>query len=191
VRTDDAVWHARIITYMAGTEAEREILGRCRGGDGDDRHQIALMAEELSRGTDWSKRELRLRAMTRMLVRRHRARIERVAKALLARTTLSAGRLDKLVGRSVNDVNAAPTLHGAAEAAWDRDQVELASQLGKMRRASARWLEIILLRPPAVGKSTMDVPFPARPLWRSAQSGRQPRRPVPHQARPRCLGRAC
>jgi hypothetical protein len=35
VRTDDAVWHARIITYMAGAEAEREILGRCRGGDGD------------------------------------------------------------------------------------------------------------------------------------------------------------
>jgi hypothetical protein len=104
VRTDDAVWHARIISYMAGAEAEREILGRCRGGDGDDRYQIALMAEELSRGTDWTKREPRLRAMTRMLVRRHRALIERVAKALLARTTLSAGRLDKLVGRGVNDV---------------------------------------------------------------------------------------
>jgi hypothetical protein len=89
---------------MAGAEAEREILGRCRGGDGDDRYQIALMAEELSRGTDWTKLEPRLRAMTRMLVRRHRALIERVAKALLARTTLSASRLDKLVGRSVNDV---------------------------------------------------------------------------------------
>jgi hypothetical protein len=42
--------------------------------------------------------------MTRMLVRRHRERIERVAKALLARTTLSREQLDKLVGRSVNDV---------------------------------------------------------------------------------------
>jgi hypothetical protein len=39
-----------------------------------------------------------------MLVRRHRARIERVAKALLAKTTLSAKQLDKLVGRSVDDV---------------------------------------------------------------------------------------
>ena len=33
---------------------------------------------------DWQKREARLRRMTRMLVRRHRARIERVAEALLA-----------------------------------------------------------------------------------------------------------
>jgi hypothetical protein len=39
-----------------------------------------------------------------MLVRRHRARIERVAEALLARMTLSAKQLDKLVGRSVDDV---------------------------------------------------------------------------------------
>jgi hypothetical protein len=62
------------------------------------------MAEELNPSTNWGKLEPRLRAMTRMLVRRHRARIERVAKALLARTTLSARALDKLVGRSVDDV---------------------------------------------------------------------------------------
>jgi hypothetical protein len=36
--------------------------------------------------------------MTRMLVRRHRARIERVAKALLDKTTLTAKQIDKLVG---------------------------------------------------------------------------------------------
>jgi hypothetical protein len=42
--------------------------------------------------------------MTRMLVRRHRARIEHVAEALLAKTTLSAADLDRLVGRSVADV---------------------------------------------------------------------------------------
>jgi hypothetical protein len=42
--------------------------------------------------------------MARMLVRRHRERIERVAKALLAETTLSAEKLDALVGRSVADV---------------------------------------------------------------------------------------
>jgi hypothetical protein len=34
-----------------------------------------------------------------MLVRRHKARIERVAKALLAKTPLSAEALDKLVGK--------------------------------------------------------------------------------------------
>jgi hypothetical protein len=43
--------------------------------------------------------------MTRMLVRRHRTRIERVAKALLAHKTLSAEYLDRLVGRSVDGVN--------------------------------------------------------------------------------------
>ena len=42
--------------------------------------------------------------MTRMLVRRHKKRIERVAKALLARTTVSAKALDKMVGRSIDDV---------------------------------------------------------------------------------------
>lgn len=107
----DAVYHARIMTYMAGAEAELILLGSGGIGDGDDRHQIVLMAEELHRDTDWNKLEPRLRAMTRMLVRRHRARVERVAKALLARTTVSAKALDKLVGRSVDDVKMnAPSL---------------------------------------------------------------------------------
>lgn len=100
----DAHLHARIITYMAGAEAEKILLGSGGVGDSDDRKQIALMAEELHRDTDWEKLEPRLRAMTRMLVRRHKDRIERVAKALLARTTLSRKALDKMVGRSVDDV---------------------------------------------------------------------------------------
>jgi ATP-dependent Zn protease len=37
--------------------------------------------------------------MTRMLVRRHRARIERVAEALLAKTKLSAKQVDKVLRR--------------------------------------------------------------------------------------------
>jgi ATP-dependent Zn protease len=100
----NAVWYARIITYMAGAEAEKELLGSTVIGDGDDRDQIALMAEELPGGADWGKLEPRLRAMARMLVRRHQKRIELVARALLAKTTLSAKALDKLVGRSVDDV---------------------------------------------------------------------------------------
>jgi ATP-dependent Zn protease len=100
----DAVHHARIMTYMAGAEAEQVLLGSGGVGDGDDRYQIALMAEELHRDTDWNKLEPRLRAMTRMLVRRHKVRVERVAKALLARTTVSAKALDKMIGRSVDDV---------------------------------------------------------------------------------------
>jgi ATP-dependent Zn protease len=101
----EAVWHARIMTYMAGADAAGEILGITVHGDADDRRQITFMAEELPRGEAfWERLEPRFRAMTRMLVRRHRAHIERVAEALLARKTLSAKQLDKLVGRSVDDV---------------------------------------------------------------------------------------
>jgi ATP-dependent Zn protease len=105
VRDDrDAVWHARIITFMAGAEAELELFGRNRFGDGDDRYQIELMAEEIETGRDWVKREARLRALTRVLVRRHRGLIERVSTALMERKTLSRGELDNLMGRSVDDV---------------------------------------------------------------------------------------
>jgi ATP-dependent Zn protease len=108
VRDENAVWHARIMAVMAGHETEMELLGRSVGADGHDRRQIELMASEVS---DWDKVEPRLRAMTRMLVRRHKARIERLAKALLARTSLSGEEADQLVGRSVNDVVAnAPIL---------------------------------------------------------------------------------
>jgi hypothetical protein len=99
----DAVWHARIIAFMAGVEAEIVLLGSTMGGDGYDRYQIELMAEELN-CRDWSKLEQRLRVMTRMLLRRHEIRVERVANALLRKTTLNGKQLDRLVGRSVNDV---------------------------------------------------------------------------------------
>jgi hypothetical protein len=100
----DAVWHARIMSMMAGAEAEAELLGLTPLGDDYDRREIERMAEELTPG-NWHKLEPRLRAMTRMLVRRHRARIERLAKALLAQTTLSAKQVvDALVGRSVDDI---------------------------------------------------------------------------------------
>jgi ATP-dependent Zn protease len=102
VREPVAVWHARIITFMAGAEAVAVLLGSVSLGDGEDRYQIATMAEELYEV--WDRIEPRLRAMTRMLVRRHRALIERVAEALIDRTTLSRDELDKLVGRSVDDV---------------------------------------------------------------------------------------
>ena len=107
LREPDVVWHARIIVYMAAAEAELELLRRPPHliGDSNDRYQIELMAEELSCWSPpWERLEPRLRAMTRMLVRRHRRLIMRVAKALLERTSLTGGELDRLVGRSVNDV---------------------------------------------------------------------------------------
>jgi hypothetical protein len=81
------------------------LLGVTYGGDGDDRYQIELMAEQLDCDpSQWVSREARLRAMTRMLIRRHRDRIERVADALLVKRKLSAKQIDKLAGRSINDL---------------------------------------------------------------------------------------
>jgi hypothetical protein len=62
------------------------------------------MAAELCDLLTWERLEPRLRRMNRMLARRHRGRIVRVARALLSRTSLSARELDRLAGRSVNDV---------------------------------------------------------------------------------------
>jgi ATP-dependent Zn protease len=102
-RSNGAVYRARIITYMAGAEAEVALLGATNGGDGSDRHQINLMVECLDR-CDLDM----LRRMTRTLVCRHRRRIDRVATALLKRKTLTRKQIDKLAGRSVADL---PDLH--------------------------------------------------------------------------------
>ena len=61
------------------------------------------MAEHLRQSPPWERLEPRLRAMTRMLVRRHRRLITGVAKARLEQT-LTGGELDRLIGRSVGDV---------------------------------------------------------------------------------------
>jgi hypothetical protein len=105
VRQTRSAWVARTIQSMAGAEAEIEFLGTKLEdiGDGDDRYQITLMLDEVA-PADLERHEARLRKMTRMLVRRHRVRIERVAQALLAKTTLASEELDRLVGRSVADV---------------------------------------------------------------------------------------
>jgi hypothetical protein len=66
VRALDAVWIARIVTYMAGTEAVAECLGAMEHGDHDDRLQIAPTMEELA-PADEQRCEVRLRRMTRML----------------------------------------------------------------------------------------------------------------------------
>jgi ATP-dependent Zn protease len=100
----DAALHARIITYMAGAEAETILTKREAWGDGDDRYRIELMAGELSGPAPWQRLEPRLRAMTRTLVRRHWKLIRRVARALLAKETLTGREIDRLIGRSVNDV---------------------------------------------------------------------------------------
>jgi hypothetical protein len=103
VREPDAAWHGRIIAVMAGAQTEAVLLGRKSLGDDDDRYWIERMAEELRYSPPWQRLEPRPRAMTRTLVRRHRALIERTARALLKNTSLGA-KLGKLIGRSVADV---------------------------------------------------------------------------------------
>ena len=105
VRSANAKFHASIIADMAGREAEVEILGARRSGRGTDsrdrRHIISIARGCLALGpAQWPRIEARFRAMTRMLIRRHRDRIERVADALLVDGTLSGEQIDKLVGRS-------------------------------------------------------------------------------------------
>jgi hypothetical protein len=97
-RDHNAVIRAWIISVMAGAETEAALLGRVALGDGGDRKQIGLMMEENISDADWDRVEARLRRMTRTLIWEHEALIERVAKALLARTSLSGKMVDKLVG---------------------------------------------------------------------------------------------
>jgi hypothetical protein len=89
-----SILHARIMTFQAGAEAAKEITAATDLGDGDDRRQIAQMAEKL--GCD-DAGEQRLRRFTRHLVRRHRPTIERVAHALRKRRTLTERQIDRLV----------------------------------------------------------------------------------------------
>jgi hypothetical protein len=124
---------------MAGAEAEREIVGLESRGD-DDRYQIALMMDSELASPDSPEGvriEARLRKMARMLVRRHRERIERVAMALCEHKTLSSPQLDQLIGRSVNDVrvNAPFLLAQHREEAKRRRRNERRRALRAERRA--------------------------------------------------------
>jgi hypothetical protein len=101
-----SVFRSRIMASMAGAEAEIVCIGRCAGGDLDDRYQIALMFEQfavpgstISGDAAEEAYEARLRSRTTALVRRHRAKIERLAELLQVRRTVSAAEVDKLLSR--------------------------------------------------------------------------------------------
>jgi len=98
-RDPSSVFLARTISLMAGVESEEMILGQNQGGDNDDRYQILLTADsELNiPNGDWERYEVRIRAQTRRLIRRHRLRIERVAQALLERGTLEADEIEAII----------------------------------------------------------------------------------------------
>ena len=92
----DAIMLGRIVTFMAGAEAEAEFFGSCAGGDGDDRRQIDMILDDLlSPGADAPRYAARLRRHARVIVHRHRDKIKRVAALLLERSTLSAKDIDR------------------------------------------------------------------------------------------------
>lgn len=90
----------RILAYMAGAEAEIEILGNCHGGDGDDRLWISRMLEDIPSQRTLVQLEDRLRRHTRALVRRHRGAIERLADQIEQSRSLSSTKLMAYIAAS-------------------------------------------------------------------------------------------
>ena len=99
LRNARSAFRGTILARMAGAEAENVILGVCQGGDGRDRHEIEMLAESDAEIPEeaWARYEPRMRRQTRRLIRKHRAKIERVAAALLERGELSADEIDALM----------------------------------------------------------------------------------------------
>ena len=92
-----SVLSGRVMTFMAGREAEIEIIGSGAGGDGDDVHQIgSMLAEVADHEEEQARIEARLRRGARMIVRRHRRLIEEVARALDQSLVIAADELDRL-----------------------------------------------------------------------------------------------
>jgi ATP-dependent Zn protease len=103
-RDMDSVLRGRIISLMAGREAEIECLGEYLRGDGDDQRWIwYMLADLLHPDMDAVRYEARLRRATRALVRRHREKIEAVAMSLLERDTLGADEVDAIFRQQKED----------------------------------------------------------------------------------------
>jgi ATP-dependent Zn protease len=143
-RDVSSVVRGRIMTLMAGAEAEVVCIGRCRGGDTDDRFQVALMMEEIRIPNDDIVRYARrLRAKTRALVQRHRHKIEHVAKALTERRTISGKNVDRLL-RQVTSA----------------EERRVVRRVRKARRKQLRELFEVLHRSPAEGAGRILMPGP-------------------------------
>jgi hypothetical protein len=96
-REQTTIWLGRIMTFMAGAEAEAVILGNCSGGDGNDRYQVMLMLEEIA-PKDTPAMESRLRRWAATLCRRHIDRIKLLASVLMREGFLSDNDVRALIG---------------------------------------------------------------------------------------------
>lgn len=92
-----AVFHASIITLMAGEESAGMFTER-RAGDHGDQAKIALMLAEVASKDQAERVEARLRFWTRTLCRRHAERIKLVAGALLQKGSLTDEEICALTG---------------------------------------------------------------------------------------------
>jgi ATP-dependent Zn protease len=99
-RDVEQAYRGRILTLMAGEEAEIEILGSAQSIAEDDRRWIERMAETryaFSSDEEWERYKPRMRRQTRRLVRKHRDKIERVATALLQCKSLQSDEIYELI----------------------------------------------------------------------------------------------
>ena len=90
------------MTYMAGAEAERVLLGACNGGDGNENDLGAIAWMANSAGYDtfsgaWMRRKGQLRRQTIRLLRKHQATVRSVAEALMEKGYLASEEIDALV----------------------------------------------------------------------------------------------
>ncbi len=101
VRNEATVREKIAMMVMAGAAAMVELLGidPAETGDSRDVEEISLMlnAAGYDTGEALTKRDRQLRQKTRRLIRTHRDKIDRVAKALLERSRLSAAEIDNLM----------------------------------------------------------------------------------------------
>jgi hypothetical protein len=95
-RNRACVEHARILTFMAGSEAESMFCGGASNYDCDDRWQIAMMIHEEAIGGQVGQLESKLRRWSRVLCKRHQSAISIVASALERDGSLSVSQIDKL-----------------------------------------------------------------------------------------------
>jgi hypothetical protein len=96
--TESSILRFRIMTFMAGAEAEAVIIGNRLGGDDDDRKQVTQMLAKLPRRDDRPALERRLRRWTTALCRRHIDQIKLLADELMRKDSLSDDDIRALIG---------------------------------------------------------------------------------------------
>jgi hypothetical protein len=100
-RDPASAFRGTIIARMAGREAELEVFG-AQGDEGDyrdDEMQIASLLQDAEPWGDPDRFITRLRGKTRVLVRRHRQSIERIAHALLSTNVLTRDAVEAIMPR--------------------------------------------------------------------------------------------